>query len=160
MTRYPGACRRAKFVDIDFPDLLSKKRTIVLSTPELSSVFEPLEENVNEHVLLKSEMYAQIGCDLRNTTDVEKALSTCLNLEISDCTFMFVAEVSITYMEVRFLCKHRLSPCFKVFLRNLGLIVPSCEFTFTSCREIYKQQILILFILRVDCRCRWCYQMG
>ncbi|KAK5635016.1 hypothetical protein RRF57_010728 [Xylaria bambusicola] len=99
MTRYPDACRGAKFVDIDFPDLMSKKRTIVLSTPELSSVFEPVDTNVNEHVLLKSHMYSQIGCDLRNTADVEKALSTCLDLEISDCIFMFVAEVSITYME-------------------------------------------------------------
>ncbi|KAI1366382.1 leucine carboxyl methyltransferase [Xylaria arbuscula] len=99
MTRYPDACRRAKFVDIDFPDLMAKKRTVVLSTPELSSVFEPLDTNVDQHVLLKSDMYSQIGCDLRNTADVEKALSTCLNLEISDCTFMFVAEVSITYME-------------------------------------------------------------
>ncbi|KAI1300753.1 leucine carboxyl methyltransferase [Xylaria venustula] len=99
MTRYPDACRGAKFVDIDFPDLMSKKRTIVLNTPELSSVFEPLDTKVDEHVLLKSNMYSQIGCDLRNTAVLEKALSTCLDLNLSDCTFMFVAEVSITYME-------------------------------------------------------------
>ncbi|TRX92802.1 hypothetical protein FHL15_006208 [Xylaria flabelliformis] len=98
MTRYPDACHRTKFIDIDFPDLMMKKRTIVLNTPELSSVFEPLDTNAGEHVLLNSDMYSQIGCDLRNTADVEKALSKCLNL--SECTFMFVAEVSITYMEV------------------------------------------------------------
>ncbi len=108
MARYPDACRRAKFVDIDFPDLMSKKRTIVLNTPELSSVFEPVDTNVDEHVLLKSDMYSQIGCDLRNTANIEKALFTCLNLNPSDCIFMFVAEVSITYMEVR-LCKLLLS---------------------------------------------------
>ncbi|KAI1278666.1 leucine carboxyl methyltransferase [Xylaria sp. FL0933] len=99
MTRYPDASRRARFVDIDFPDLVSKKRTIVLNTPELSSVFEPLDTDVDQHVLLKSAMYSQIGCDLRNTADIEKALSTCLGLNLSDCIFMFVAEVSITYME-------------------------------------------------------------
>ncbi|KAI1419357.1 leucine carboxyl methyltransferase [Xylaria sp. FL1777] len=99
MTRYPDACRRAKFIDIDFPDLMSKKRTIVLNTPELSSVFEPLDTDVDEHVLLKSNLYSQIGCDLRNTAAIEKALSTCLDLSPSDCVFMFVAEVSITYME-------------------------------------------------------------
>ncbi|KAI0914642.1 leucine carboxyl methyltransferase [Ustulina deusta] len=99
MARYPDACRRAKFVDIDFPDLMSKKRTIVLNTSELSSVFEPVDTNVDEHVLLKSDMYSQIGCDLRNTANIEKALFTCLNLNPSDCIFMFVAEVSITYME-------------------------------------------------------------
>jgi len=101
MTRYPDACRRAKFIDIDFPDLMSKKRTTVLNTPELSSVFEPLDTNADEHVLLKSDGYCQIGCDLRNTTDLERALSSILDR--SDCIFMFVAEVSITYMEVRFL---------------------------------------------------------
>ncbi|KAI8624607.1 leucine carboxyl methyltransferase [Xylariaceae sp. FL1651] len=99
MTRYPDACRYAKFVDIDFPDLMEKKCAIVLNTPELSSVFAPLNPDVSEHVLLKSDMYFQIGCDLRNTAGIEKALSTCLN--IPDCIFMFVAEVSITYMETK-----------------------------------------------------------
>ncbi|KAI0403008.1 leucine carboxyl methyltransferase [Xylaria palmicola] len=97
MTRYPDACHGAKFIDIDFPDLMAKKRSIVVNTPELNSVFEPLDVNAGNHVLLKSNMYIQIGCDLRNTAELEKALSTCLDL--SECTFMFVAEVSITYME-------------------------------------------------------------
>ncbi|KAJ8119731.1 hypothetical protein ONZ43_g3382 [Nemania bipapillata] len=97
--RYPEACDGAKFIDIDFPGLMSKKRAIVLSTPQLSSVFEPFDPNTSEHVFLKSETYFQIGCDLRNTADIERALTICLGQ--SDCTFMFVAEVSITYMEVR-----------------------------------------------------------
>ncbi|KAI1178157.1 leucine carboxyl methyltransferase [Nemania sp. FL0916] len=97
MTRYPDACRSAKFVDIDFPALMSKKRAIVLNTPELSSVFEPFDTDVGDHVLLSSSRYFQIGCDLRNTPDIDKALSLCL--DPSDCIFMFVAEVSITYME-------------------------------------------------------------
>ncbi|KAI0441478.1 leucine carboxyl methyltransferase [Xylaria telfairii] len=99
MTRYPDACHRAKFIDIDFPDLMSKKRTIVLNTPELSSVFEPLDTDASEHVLLNSDMYSQIGCDLRNTADIERAFSKCL--DPSECIFMFVAEVSITYMETQ-----------------------------------------------------------
>lgn len=99
MARYPDACQGAKFIDIDFPDLMSKKRIIVLNTPELSSVFEPLDTNAGQHVTLKSDTYCQIGCDLRDTQSLEKALSICL--DPSDCVFMFVAEVSITYMEVR-----------------------------------------------------------
>lgn len=98
MARYPDACHGAKFIDIDFPDLMVKKRTIVLNTPELRSVFEPFDANAGEHVLLQSNMYSQIGCDLRDTASIEKALSVCLGL--SQCSFMFVAEVSITYMEV------------------------------------------------------------
>lgn len=99
MARYPDACRGAKFVDIDFPDLMVKKRAVVLDTPELRSVFEPFDADAAEHVLLQSSMYSQVGCDLRNTADVQKALSACLGL--SDCVFFFVAEVSITYMEVK-----------------------------------------------------------
>lgn len=74
-----------------------KKRAVVLDTPELRSVFEPFDADAAEHVLLQSSMYSQVGCDLRNTADVQKALSACLGL--SDCVFFFVAEVSITYME-------------------------------------------------------------
>jgi tRNA wybutosine-synthesizing protein 4 len=101
MTRHPDACRLAKFIDIDFPDLMSRKRTTVLNTPELRSVFAPLHTNVGGHVLLESDMYCQRGCDLRNTADLERALSSVLDR--NNCIFLFVAEVSITYMEVRFL---------------------------------------------------------
>ncbi|KAI1112949.1 leucine carboxyl methyltransferase [Nemania sp. NC0429] len=97
MARYPDACHGAKFIDIDFPDLMAKKRAVVLNTPELCSVFGPFDVGAGEHVLLQSDKYSQIGCDLRDTADIQKALSICLGL--SDCVFMFVAEVSITYME-------------------------------------------------------------
>ncbi|KAI1323855.1 leucine carboxyl methyltransferase [Xylariaceae sp. FL0255] len=99
ITRYPDACHGAKFIDIDFPDLMEKKRAVVLATPELASTFDPLNFDVADHVLLKSQMYFQIGCDLRNTEGLNKALSVCC--DISNCTFLFVAEVSITYMETQ-----------------------------------------------------------
>ncbi|KAI0484006.1 leucine carboxyl methyltransferase [Xylariaceae sp. FL0804] len=97
MTRYPDACRGVKFIDIDFPDLMSKKQRIVRETPELSSVLTGLESDVDDRILLKSDQYFQLGCDLRDLAGIEKALSTFL--DIADCAFMFVAEVSITYME-------------------------------------------------------------
>ncbi|KAI1412461.1 LCM-domain-containing protein [Hypoxylon sp. FL1857] len=97
MTRYPDNCQNAKFVDIDFPDLIEKKCRVVQETPELNSLLTGVKTNVGNHVQLQSDQYVEIGCDLRNISDIEKALSTVV--DIANCEFMFVAEVSITYME-------------------------------------------------------------
>ncbi|KAI5864157.1 LCM-domain-containing protein [Durotheca rogersii] len=97
MARYPERCRNAKFVDVDFPDLIEKKRRVVQETQELSSPLTSLKTNTGAHILLQSDQYVQIGCDLRYIPDVEAALSSFV--DIPQCEFMFVAEVSITYME-------------------------------------------------------------
>lgn len=97
MTRYPDHCQGVKFVDIDFPDLMAKKCRIVQETPELNSMLTSLENGQSPHVLLRSDQYLQIGCDLRSLGDIREALSSAM--VIPDCEFLFVAEVSITYME-------------------------------------------------------------
>jgi tRNA wybutosine-synthesizing protein 4 len=99
MTRYPDLCGGAKFVDVDFPDLMARKCRIVQDTPELSSMLSGVRHTENPLVLLQSDQYAQIGCDLRDLKSVEDALSTVTDLSNSE--FMFVAEVSITYMETK-----------------------------------------------------------
>lgn len=50
-------------------------------------------------VLLRSERYCQVGCDLRNLDNLHQALESISPL--SGCEILFVAEVSITYMETR-----------------------------------------------------------
>ncbi|CAJ2510687.1 Uu.00g063120.m01.CDS01 [Anthostomella pinea] len=98
MTRYPQLSRDVKFVDIDFPDLMKRKRTIIEDTPELNSLLTGLRDDVaNKNVLLQSDQYFQVGCDLRDLAGIQKAMLTFLDTPA--CTFMFVAEVSITYME-------------------------------------------------------------
>ncbi|KAK8078424.1 LCM-domain-containing protein [Apiospora saccharicola] len=98
MTRYPEACHGAKFVDIDFPDLIAKKRRIVQETPELHSVLTDLEYgNGQSDLQLTSNEYVQIGCDLRQLDRLQDALSQVV--DIPECEFIFIAEVSITYME-------------------------------------------------------------
>ncbi|KAI1381419.1 LCM-domain-containing protein [Hypoxylon crocopeplum] len=99
MTRYPDWCRNTKFVDIDFPDLIEKKCRIVQETLELSSSLTGLKTNVGNHIVLQSDQYVQIGCDLRQISSIEQALSSVV--DIAHCEFMFVAEVSITYMETQ-----------------------------------------------------------
>ncbi|KAI2617384.1 LCM-domain-containing protein [Hypoxylon sp. NC1633] len=97
MTRYPDRCNNAKFVDIDFPDLIEKKCRLVQETPELSSPLTGLKTGVGSHIQLLSDQYIQIGCDLRHITSIEQALSSVVDVAL--CELMFVAEVSITYME-------------------------------------------------------------
>lgn len=100
-TRYAQHCHdsRVVFVDVDFPDLIRKKRQIVLNTPELAYHLTGVHigHGDEDHIALRSDRYYQIGCDLRYPFVLEEALSSILDLQ--DCVFKFVAEVSITYME-------------------------------------------------------------
>nr|XP_036585769.1 leucine carboxyl methyltransferase 2 [Colletotrichum truncatum]KAF6795960.1 leucine carboxyl methyltransferase 2 [Colletotrichum truncatum] len=95
--RYPGACRNVAFIDVDYPDLIQKKRRIVLETPELQSILGTWEVNDDSPLVLRSRKYCQIGCDLRQLSTLEKCLSELF--DISNTEFFFVAEVSITYMD-------------------------------------------------------------
>lgn len=104
-SRYGPACEGLLFIDIDFPDLILKKRAIVLQTPQLRELlgadfqandFDP----EGERVLLRSERYCQVGCDLRDMYDLYRSLETIF--PFSGCEMLFVAEVSMTYMETRY----------------------------------------------------------
>lgn len=97
LTRYPEACKNAVFVDVDFPDLMLKKREIVLGTQELASPLGHLQSPQDGPILLRSDKYFQIGCDLRDTEALQQALSSVADL--GHARLFFVAEVSITYME-------------------------------------------------------------
>ncbi|KAM4066960.1 cupin-like domain-containing protein [Hirsutella rhossiliensis] len=99
-TRYASACDGLLFIDIDFPDLILKKRAVVLQTPQLRELLGDdfqVNDLDQDRVLLKSERYCQVGCDLRNLDELHQTLETILPL--SGCEMLFVAEVSITYME-------------------------------------------------------------
>lgn len=101
-TRYGSDLANTCFVDVDYPDLMKKKRAIVMQTPQL---LELLGDNVivseldEDPVLLRSEKYCQIACDLRELDSFRKALESFLNL--ADCSVLFVAEVSVTYMDTK-----------------------------------------------------------
>lgn len=98
--RYGDECRDALFIDIDYPDLMHKKRALVLETPQLKALLGPsfeVSKSDEDLVLLKSEKYCQIGCDLRELEALRQVLDTLLDL--SNCPVLFVAEVSVTYMD-------------------------------------------------------------
>jgi tRNA wybutosine-synthesizing protein 4 len=100
LTRYPGECAGVKFVDVDFPDLIERKRQTVLSTPELLGMLTGVKEGggLVRPVVFESEEYVQIGCDLRDLKTLQQGLTAAVG-DFGECEFIFVAEVSITYME-------------------------------------------------------------
>ncbi|KAK4043620.1 hypothetical protein C8A01DRAFT_12935 [Parachaetomium inaequale] len=100
LTRYPEACGGVKFVDVDFPDLIERKRQTVVGTPELVGMFTGVKEAAGlvRPVVFESEQYVQIGCDLRDLGTLQRGLAAAVG-DFGECEFIFVAEVSITYME-------------------------------------------------------------
>ncbi len=97
LARFPHHCAEATFVDIDFPDLMREKCRVVQKTPALQRLLSGVIASTEDHLMFQSNQYVQIGCDLRDLPDIERSLSTVVSLP--DSEFLFVAEVSITYME-------------------------------------------------------------
>jgi tRNA wybutosine-synthesizing protein 4 len=75
-----------------------RKRDMVQGTKELFEVLSNVETRDEESILLLSDQYVQLGCDLRDLEGLGQSLSTAINLD--NCTLLFTAEVSITYMTV------------------------------------------------------------
>ena len=100
LTRYPDDCGNVKFVDVDFPDLIERKRQTVLGTPELLEMLTGVKETegLPKPIVLESDRYVQIGCDLRDLKTLQQGLAAAVG-DFAECEFIFVAEVSITYME-------------------------------------------------------------
>ncbi|KAJ0125523.1 leucine carboxyl methyltransferase [Diaporthe amygdali] len=101
-TRYPEHCSQSQavFVDVDFPDLALRKRQVILATPELESRLSGVQAEQDEahpNMLLRSDRYHLVGCDLRQSMALQQVLN--LIVDPKECIFLFLAEVSITYME-------------------------------------------------------------
>jgi len=85
-------------VDIDYKDLILRKRDMVEQTAELSGVLGDFQLSDDGDVLLRSERYLQVGCDLRDLAKLEEVLKSEFDLE--NCVVFCTAEVSIAYMDV------------------------------------------------------------
>ncbi|KHJ33714.1 putative leucine carboxyl methyltransferase [Erysiphe necator] len=95
-SKYPDVCKKAIFIDIDFRDLILRKRKLVQDVPDLNSDLTNIETS-DEFVLLRSDQYLQVGCDLSNIAQLNDILSDIV--DEADSSILFIAEVSITYME-------------------------------------------------------------
>ncbi|SZF05396.1 unnamed protein product [Blumeria hordei] len=97
LAKYSAFCKGVVFIDVDHRDLIIRKRTIVQQCPELHSALTNTASSEN-NILLRSDQYFQVGCDLRELTLLEEVLATIF--ERNNCSVLFVAEVSLTYMDV------------------------------------------------------------
>jgi tRNA wybutosine-synthesizing protein 4 len=98
LAQYRDTCDNTKFIDIDFKELMLSKREIILNTPKMKDLLSNPTVPVENDVLLDSEEYAAIGCDLRNLKRLERLMKTVV--DIDQCLVLCIAEVSITYMSV------------------------------------------------------------
>lgn len=99
LARYPAQSRGAKFIDVDFPELMARKRLVVEATPALKAPLRWVREQgeLAAPVVYESDEYVQIGVDLRDLKKLREGLDMVVDVETS--RFLFVAEVSVTYME-------------------------------------------------------------
>ncbi|KAK9240903.1 S-adenosyl-L-methionine-dependent methyltransferase [Lipomyces kononenkoae] len=90
---------KTTFVDVDYPDLIDIKRATITASEDLLRVVGEIYgfSTSNPAVKLASASYYCIGCDMSNLTDLEKSLEACGVLG-EDCDLLFIAEVSLTYM--------------------------------------------------------------
>lgn len=90
-------CSNTKFVDVDFEELMMTKREIILNTPKMRDMLSPdPEQSLEKGIVLDTDDYVAIGCDLRNLQRLERLLKSVV--DIDQCLVLCVAEVSITYM--------------------------------------------------------------
>ncbi|KAJ5101732.1 LCM-domain-containing protein [Penicillium alfredii] len=92
---------QAVFVDIDYEKLMVNKKNAIHQTKEITDV---LGEDVEflpdqDAIQIRSPQYIAVGCDLKNLAKLDDVLRTRI-LPSADCSVLFLAEVSLTYMDV------------------------------------------------------------
>ena len=89
-----------EFFDFDYPELVAKKLSMIKKAPEIMEVIG--KENAIEEteqklgVVMSTDTYKLVGCDLKDTELYEKQLECLLH---SGVPTIFIAEVSLAYMK-------------------------------------------------------------
>jgi len=97
--RYEHLGQQATFVDVDYPQLIEEKRDRMLTNKLLrDALLNTTLRSSEPPVYLRSGKYIAVGCDLKDLKSLESVLRTEFNA--CNTCFLFVAEVSVTYMPV------------------------------------------------------------
>ncbi|KAJ4368304.1 tRNA methyltransferase ppm2 [Neocucurbitaria cava] len=92
--------KKATFVDVDYPQLIEKKRDRMLSSGILRDALLGTKLRTSKPpVYLRSDQYMAIGCDLKELNILESILRA--EFDAPGTSFLFVAEVSVTYMPTK-----------------------------------------------------------
>ncbi|KAH9520200.1 Leucine carboxyl methyltransferase 2 [Bulinus truncatus] len=90
----------AIFCEIDFPEVVRKKRLLIENTEELSNMVEKVKEkSLSPHIELSSADYHLLGVDLTQLNTLEAALKMC-SLSF-DTPTLLLSECVMTYMTRR-----------------------------------------------------------
>ncbi|KAK9473057.1 uncharacterized protein V1510DRAFT_364432 [Dipodascopsis tothii] len=87
----------AVFVDVDYPELMRHKVRAIAAAPDITAVLGPSSAGAGP-VLLQTANYYAVACNLTDTADLRAVLDRA-GLTDPANTFLFVAEVSLTYMD-------------------------------------------------------------
>ena len=89
----------AKFIDIDFPELIEKKCNVIVNTPHLRDIIGHSDwPDGTSCTEIRSRNYAALGCDLVDLGRLERLLAN--EIDTSNSLILCTAEVSVTYMNV------------------------------------------------------------
>ncbi|TID25863.1 LCM-domain-containing protein [Venturia nashicola] len=96
--KYKSLCGNVKFIDFDFPQLMRRKVSTIRKYSMYTDLVEGFrEEGTSSHsILMEHERYSAIGCDLGNTAEMRNLF---LRLQLQNHAVIFLAEVSMVYME-------------------------------------------------------------
>ena len=90
-----------RFIDVDYPELIERKCTIIRKTPILREILgvklDDIVENPGSAIRLATDRYLAVAADLQDLSRLEIILRQEVDLHGS--MLLFVAEVSLTYME-------------------------------------------------------------
>ena len=93
-------CESTTFVDVDYPILMQNKCGIIANTQQLHGLLENFYRTKSEEgVLGAGNPYLAVGCDLRDIEYLRNTLQDAVEIEDDQVAILFVAEVSIAYME-------------------------------------------------------------
>ncbi|KAK6457570.1 carboxymethyltransferase [Scheffersomyces xylosifermentans] len=99
-----GKESKLHFLDLDYPELVQNKLGMINESPEILKVIgkQNLDENLKKNgVVMSTDTYKLIGCDLKNTKLYEDQLNQLLGDDPNSIK-IFVAEVSLAYMKPEF----------------------------------------------------------
>jgi tRNA wybutosine-synthesizing protein 4 len=98
--RYAALTQSSTFVDVDYPQLMERKRDTMLSNGLLRDALLKTRLRESEQpVYLRSDKYMALGCDLKDLVTLERLLRA--EFDVPASSIMFVAEVSVTYMPLK-----------------------------------------------------------
>lgn len=98
--KHPDLCGNTTFVDVDYPKLMQNKLGIIEKTEQLRALLPKLTRtNAETGLLGSSDPYVAIGADLYNLDTLKRILDDHLRIKDASVAILFVAEVSLAYME-------------------------------------------------------------